>query len=38
MGETEKSEENFQEAIQIFEAIEAPKQVDKVRNSREKVS
>jgi tetratricopeptide (TPR) repeat protein len=37
IGESEKSEQNFQKAIQLFEAIEAPKQVEKVRKSMEKV-
>jgi len=33
MGETDKSNENFQEAIQIFTEMEAPKQVERVRRS-----
>ncbi|MCT7966415.1 tetratricopeptide repeat protein [Laspinema sp. D1] len=37
MGETEKSETNFQEAIRLFTEIEAPKQVEKVRKAIEKV-
>ncbi len=37
MGETEKSEENFDKAIKRFEEIEAPKQVEKVRKAIEKV-
>jgi len=33
MEETEKSDENFQEAIRLFGEMEAPKQVDRVRQS-----
>jgi len=32
-GEIEKSDENFQEAIQLFTEMEAPKQVERVRRS-----
>lgn len=37
MGEAEKSEESFDKAIQRFEEIEAPKQIEKVRKAIEKV-
>lgn len=33
MEETEKSDENFQEAIRLFSEMEAPKQVERVRRS-----
>jgi len=33
MEETEKSDKNFQEAIQLFSEMEAPKQVERVRRS-----
>jgi tetratricopeptide (TPR) repeat protein len=35
MGEAQKSQENFDKAIQLFSEIEAPKQVEKVRQSME---
>ncbi|MFB2921125.1 tetratricopeptide repeat protein [Aerosakkonema funiforme] len=35
MGDTEKSQPNFQQAIQLFTEMEAPKQVDKVRQAME---
>ena len=31
MGETEKSHTNFNEAIRLFNEIEAPKQVEKAK-------
>ena len=34
MGETEKSHTNFNEAIQLFNEIEAPKQVEKVEKAK----
>lgn len=36
MGESEKSNENFQEAIQLFIKMNAPKQVERVRRSMER--
>jgi len=33
MGELQNSEENFQEAIQLFERMGAPKQVEKVEKA-----
>ncbi|MEP0876832.1 tetratricopeptide repeat protein [Funiculus sociatus GB2-M2] len=33
MGDAEKSQTNFQEAIQLFEEMETPKQVEKVRRT-----
>lgn len=35
MGETDKSNENFQKAIQLFTEMEAPKQVERVMRSME---
>ncbi len=35
MGEAEKSQENFDKAIQLFSEMEAPKQVEKVRRAME---
>jgi tetratricopeptide (TPR) repeat protein len=35
MGDTEKSQPNFQKAIQLFTEMEAPKQVEKVRLAME---
>ncbi|XWK88726.1 MAG: tetratricopeptide repeat protein [Phormidium sp.] len=35
MGDTEKSQPNFQQAIQLFTEMEAPKQVEKVRQAME---
>jgi tetratricopeptide (TPR) repeat protein len=34
MGETEKSHTNFNEAIQLFNEMEAPKQVEKVEKAK----
>jgi tetratricopeptide (TPR) repeat protein len=35
MSETEKIQENFDKAIQLFNEMEAPKQVEKVRRAME---
>ncbi|MFB2933688.1 tetratricopeptide repeat protein [Aerosakkonemataceae cyanobacterium BLCC-F154] len=35
MGDTEKSQPNFQQAIQLFTEMEAPKQVEKVQRAME---
>ncbi|MBD0343466.1 MAG: tetratricopeptide repeat protein, partial [Coleofasciculus sp. Co-bin14] len=35
MGEAQKSHKNFDKAIQLFSAMEAPKQVEKVRQAME---
>ena len=34
MGETEKSHTNFNEAIRLFNEMEAPKQVEKVEKAK----
>lgn len=35
MGDTEKSQPNFQQAIRLFTEMEAPKQVEKVQLAME---
>ena len=34
MGETEKSHTNFNEAIRLFNEMEAPKQIEKVKKAK----
>ncbi len=38
MDETQKSQENFDKAIQLYTEIEAPQQIEKVQRTRKKLA